>query len=211
MAGTPWPLPVRRPCRTGRSPWRRRGCIDSEDQIMVSDRRNGKRGRPQKFGRPSQFVALTIPNDVLQWLRTIHSDPGWAIVSLHERLRSNTAPKTPAAMGDAELVQLTARQALIVVNPSTFRRVKGISILPMAHGRAFLALQNGQGVADLELAILDRLEDEAVSGLEREALIRVREQLKEWRSSGSWRVTSRSIILVERRRGKQHASLRNRG
>jgi hypothetical protein len=44
-----------------------------------------KRGRPQKFGRPSQVVALTLPEDVLRGLRKIHHDLGWAIVALFEK------------------------------------------------------------------------------------------------------------------------------
>ena len=169
---------------------------------MAGDRRHGKRGRPLKFGRPSQLVALTIPNDVLQWLRAIHPDPGWAVVSLHERIVSGKAPKAPATAREAELVQLTARQSLIVVNPEVFRGVKGVAILPMARGRAFLAMPNGQGIAELELAILDRLDDVTLSGPKREALIRVRGQVKEWRRSSKWRAESRSIILIDRRRGR---------
>jgi hypothetical protein len=99
-------------------------------------------------------------------------------------------------MPDAELVRLTERQSMSVVDPAPFRGVKGISVLPNANGRAFLALQNGQGIADLELAISDRLEADAVPRSERDALTRVREQVKEWRRSPSWRVESKSIILI---------------
>ncbi len=169
---------------------------------MTSDGRSGKHGRPQKFGRPAQLVALTLPNDVLQWLHGIHPDAGWALVLLHERLVLGKAPKTHAKRPEAELVQLTPRQALIVVSAAALRGVKGLTILPMARGRAFLALENGHGIADLELAIRDRLEDEAVRGPQRAALIQVCEQVKEWRISRSWRVKSKSIILVEHRRTK---------
>jgi hypothetical protein len=177
---------------------------------MTSDGRSEKHGRPQKFGRPAQLVALTLPNDVLQWLHSIHPDAGWALVSLHERLAPGKAPKTYAKKPEAELVQLTARQALIVVNAATLRGVRGVTILPMARGRAFMALENGHSIADLELAILDRLGDEAVSGSQRAALIQVREQVKKWRTSRSWRIKSRSIILVEPRRVKYTAAPKDR-
>jgi hypothetical protein len=167
---------------------------------MTNEGNEGKRGRPPKFGRPSQLVALTIPNDVLHWLRTIHSDPGWAIVSLFERFKSPKAKPNASKMPEAEFVHLTARQALILVNPSTFQRLKGVTVLPLTRGRAFLALENGRGIADIEVAVLDRLEEEATSAPEREALTRVRRQLKEWRHTPAWRFTSKSIILVERRR-----------
>lgn len=166
----------------------------------MAERRIGKRGRPRKFGRPSQLIALTIPDDVMHWLRSIHSDPGWAIVALHQRLTSGKAPSTAAAhVSGAELVQLTPKRALIVVRPSTLRGVKDISILPLSQGRAFVALENGRGLADLEVAILDRLDDQTVPRQQREALMRVRDQVKAWRQSKNWRVTSRSIILLERR------------
>ena len=31
-----------------------------------------RRGRPPKYGRPAQLVTLTLPNDVLDWLKTLH-------------------------------------------------------------------------------------------------------------------------------------------
>ena len=52
--------------------------------IDVSRRVSSGRGRPPKFGRPSQVVALTLPQDVLHALRTVHRDLGWAIVRLVE-------------------------------------------------------------------------------------------------------------------------------
>jgi hypothetical protein len=168
---------------------------------MSTDRGNGNRGRPPKFGRPAQIINLTIPNDVLHWLQAIHPDPGWAIVLLHERLagkRRKTLPK----MRQAALAQLTPQRSLIVVNPAVFRGVKGVSILPLARGRAFLALQTGQGIVDLEIAILDRLEDKNLSAPQREALTQIRAQIKEWRSSPRWRAKSEAIILIERRRTK---------
>jgi hypothetical protein len=166
---------------------------------VADDEARRKRGRPPKFGRPSQVVALTIPNDVLQWLSTIHSDPGWAIVSLAERFRSGKARPKVAKMPEVELAWLTVRQALILVNPSTFQHLKGVTVLPLARGRAFLALENGQGLADIEIAVLDRLE-EPISASERRTLSQVRTQIKEWRRTPSLRFGSKSIVLVERRR-----------
>ena len=177
---------------------------------MTSDGRRGKHGRPQKFGRPAQLVALTVPNDVLQWLHSIHPDAGWALVSLHERFTAGKSLKTYAKKSEAELVQLTPRQALIVVNAATLRGVRGVTILPMARGRAFVALENGRSIADLELAILDHLGDQAVSGPQRAALVEVRELVKGWRTSRRWQVKSRSIVLIEPRRTKRAAASRVR-
>ncbi len=44
-----------------------------------------KRGRPLKFGRPTRLVTLSLPDDVVAWLRTIDKDPAWSVVKLFER------------------------------------------------------------------------------------------------------------------------------
>ncbi len=43
-----------------------------------------KRGRPPKFGRPSEVVALTLPEEVVSGLRRLHPDLAWAVVTLVE-------------------------------------------------------------------------------------------------------------------------------
>ena len=45
-----------------------------------------KRGRPPKFGRPGQVVALTLPEEVVAGLRRIDPDVAWAVVRLYEHL-----------------------------------------------------------------------------------------------------------------------------
>ena len=76
-----------------------------------------RRGRPSKFGRPSQVVALTLPEDVLRGLRKVHSDVGWAIVSLLEK---SPAPRSDRsdALPDVALVTIADRRALIVARCS---------------------------------------------------------------------------------------------
>ena len=58
-----------------------------------------RRGRPSKFGRPSQVVALTLPEDVLRGLRKVHSDVGWAIVSLLEKSPARRIGRVRGAAG----------------------------------------------------------------------------------------------------------------
>jgi hypothetical protein len=70
-----------------------------------------RRGRPPKYGRPAQLVTLTLPNDVLTWLKTLHPDPAWAIVRLHEQANRRRRP-----IELAELVRLPEGRALILVN-----------------------------------------------------------------------------------------------
>ena len=153
-----------------------------------------RRGRPLKFGRRAQLVTLTLPDDVVQWLQSVDEDLAWAVVKLFERSAKGGRGKTHRL---ADLVQLPGQRALILVKPEPFQNLKGTSIIPLADGRGFLALDPGRGVADLELAVLDRLEMKAVPTAEREALQQLRNQLKQWRLNGI-EFESRSIIVARR-------------
>lgn len=152
-----------------------------------------RRGRPPKFGRPAQLVTLTLPNDVIAWLKHLHPDPGWAIVKLFERANRGNGRK-PAS---AELAQLPGHRALILVNAEALRRLPGVSVIPLSDGRGFLALEAGRGVADLEIAVIDGLESPSITADEREALLALRARLREWRQTGM-RFESRSIIVAQR-------------
>ncbi|HEY2153135.1 MAG TPA: hypothetical protein VGH34_20160 [Vicinamibacterales bacterium] len=158
--------------------------------------RRVKRGRPSKFGRPSRVVALTLPDDVVRGLRKMHSDLGWAIVGMFEK--TPTRPESAPEL-DAELVTIGDRKSLIVVNPEMFKDLPGIQVVPLHDDKAFLAMDLGRGMTDLELAVLDRL-DHAADRDERKALSKLRSQLKHWRNDRGLRFHTRAIIVVEQRR-----------
>jgi len=159
----------------------------------VSDSLTPRRGRPPKFGRPAQLVTLTLPNDVVAWLKSLHDDPAWALVKLHDQAIRRA--RKPVAL--AELVQLPQRRALIMVNADALGHLPGAAIIPLTDGRGILALEPDRGVADLELAVIDRLEDRSVPTSQREALQALRDRLREWRRQGV-RFESRSIIIANR-------------
>jgi hypothetical protein len=156
----------------------------------------GRRGRPSKFGRPAQVLALTLPEDVVKELRKVHPDLGWAIVRLVEKAPAR--PSAPAPPPGAEFVTIGDRRALIVVNRAAFRSLPGINIIPLQGDKAFLALEVGRGMADVELSVIDRLEDPSVDAFERKALRKLRAQLRAWRHDRRLRFHARSIIVVER-------------
>lgn len=158
---------------------------------------NHRRGRPSKFGRPSQVVALTLPEEVVRGLRSVDPDLGWAIVRLLEKA-STRRPATAKPQPDAELVTIADRRCLIVVNRTVFKRLPGINIIPLHGNQAFLSLEIGRGMTDLELAVIDRLEDPALDLLERKALRNLRTQLRAWRQNPLLRFHTRAIIVVER-------------
>jgi hypothetical protein len=158
------------------------------------------RGRPQKYGRPSEIVAVTLPSEVLQHLRTLHSDLGWAIVSLVEAGAVPTmAPTTRTAKAEAELVGIGSGQALIAVSSDVIRSLPGVQLIPLSATQAFLALESGKGMADLEVAVIDRLERIKRPGRERDTLEQLLKQLRRWRRDPSLTFEPRSIILVARR------------
>ena len=160
--------------------------------------RSRKRGRPRKFSEPSQVVALTLPDGVIRGLRDVHPDLAWAVVTLFERRRPSVPRPSPA---NAELVSIADRHYLIVVKRKALTRVPGVQMVPVDDERAFLALETGRGIADLELAVLDRLAEVKAGGAESLTLSALRDQLRSWRHSRALRFHSHSIIVVEHLKG----------
>jgi hypothetical protein len=144
-------------------------------------------------------VALTLPKEALDALGTVHPDPGWAIVQLVEPILrdgpSRRRPRPPAAL--VELVRLPGRRSLIVVQPQAFTPLRGVSTIPLADGRAFLAFDHAGGIADLEVAILDQLEVAPARSLERKRLTRLRDIVRAWRHDPGLVFRTKSIIVVE--------------
>jgi hypothetical protein len=163
-----------------------------------------RRGRPPKFDRPAQMVALTLPEDVIEGLRRIDNDLAWAIVTLFQKEKGrhgHDAKPEP----DAELAKIAERRSLIVINRFVFKDLPGVHMVPLAGHRAFLALEPGKGMSDLELAVVDRLESQDAGPAERTALHGLRLQLRQWRRDPEIRFHTRAIIIVERvkpRRGR---------
>lgn len=148
-----------------------------------------------KFGRPTRPLSVSLPDDVIAWLETLDADPAWAIVGLFEKARSRQTHAPPRAL--AELVQLPGKRALILVAPDVFDGLDGVSVIRLSDGRGFLALQPGKGYADLELAVVDKLDAPGVTPERRQVLTQIRKLLRDWRQSGLV-FESRSILVVER-------------
>lgn len=160
-----------------------------------------KRGRPPKFGRPSEVVALTLPADAIEQLRSIHPDLGWAIVQLVERTLSGTGheQEREAKVRLAELVHLPGRRALIVVQPAAFAGLRGVFTIPLAGGRAFLAFDGSGGIADLGIAILDRIDELPPRSEQRKQLREVRDSVRQWRRQSGLVFRTPHIIVAEGR------------
>lgn len=171
-------------------------------KASTSSSRSGmsRRGRPPKYGQPSRVVAVTLPTETIAALRAIHADLGWAIVTLAEQTQRAKSPTV--LQRNAELVEIGHDRALIVVDPATVRALAGVRIVPISDHQAFLALESGRGMADLELAVVDRLERQSrLSARERTALSGMLAQLRKWRRNSRLSFEMRSIILVTRKPG----------
>jgi hypothetical protein len=144
-------------------------------------------------------VALTLPKEVLDALRMLHRDPGWAIVQLVEPILRDgpyrRRPRPSAAL--VELVHLPGRRSLIVVQPQALTPLPGVSTIPLSDGRAFLAFDHSGGIADLEVAILDQLEVTPARSAERKRLMRVRDIVRAWRQDPGLVFRTKSIIVAE--------------
>ena len=170
-----------------------------------------RRGRPPKYGTSSKIVAITLPQPVVDALAEIDADLGWAIVRLVEqRRRTPPTKRTPglkradaSAVAVAELVSVGGGQSLIVVNSAVVRTLPGVQMLALSETQAFLSLGAGQGMADLELAVLDRLEQLHAAARRKSpeisALEQLLAQLRRWRRNERMSWKSRAIVLVENR------------
>jgi hypothetical protein len=151
-----------------------------------------RRGRPPKYGRPSRAVTVTLPEDILARLASVHADIGSAIVSLVER--HTTTRVTPVRAAE---VARYGNHAVIVVNPSsTLRRLRGVHLVPIGNGRVLISLSGSTSISSLELQVRDALERMEPESRDREGLESVAEFLR--RGRGERGVTSepRTIVVL---------------
>lgn len=160
------------------------------------------RGRPQKFGRPSRALTLTLPEDVIVALSAIDDDVSRAVVRLTQPLVADVVPR-PAA----ELTRY-GDSAVIVIKPiEALGRIPGVTLVPLPDGRALISLDESMTTPDFELGIRDLLDEDArLDGRERSALASIIEILKTARRSRGVSVQHRSIIVLQRTRHRRPKS-----
>lgn len=164
---------------------------------LASGSRPTKRGRPPKFGRPGRVVAVTLPEEVVKGLKRFHTDLAWAIVQLFERSVKRLAHQQSKSP-DSHLVSVANGRSLIVVNRDVFKQLPGINVIPLHGDRAFLAFDRDASMADLELAVVDRMGRRSITERERKALSELRGHVRRWRRDPKLRCDTRSIIVLER-------------
>lgn len=156
----------------------------------------GKRGRPLKFGRPARSVAVTLPDDVIALLRAVDRDVGRAIVALVASRRGAGVP-APAPSQVVDVAKTGRRHSLIVVDPRSIPPLPGCSLMHISADRAFIALQPGAGLADLEVTVIDQLAQPQLATAHRAGLLALRRALRKWRTDRRVTVCERAIVVLE--------------
>lgn len=142
---------------------------------------------------------MTLPEDVIEALRARDRDLAQAVVAAVGESEGNGRKHAAARRnGTHELVQITPRRFLITVNRKVIKHLPGCELVPIGLDTAFVALEPGRGLADLVLAIVDRLEEPGVDSQERDALRKLRAALRGCVRDKAAHET-RSIIVMLRR------------
>ncbi|HEY7568611.1 MAG TPA: hypothetical protein VH762_13630 [Gemmatimonadaceae bacterium] len=139
---------------------------------------------------------MTLPEDVIAILRARHLDLAKAVVDLVYESIQKSAPQSPSQT--VSLVPVAPRRFLITVDATTVTHLPGCELVPFGSDTALLALESGRGLADLALAVEDRLEEPRIDERERNALASFRTALREWRRDPSLSDEARSIVVLER-------------
>lgn len=163
---------------------------------MASALPPARRGRPRKFGEPSRVVALTLPEAVIEALRAVDDDLGRAVVRV---MQPRLAERRHAA---AEVSAYGDRAVILVPPSSTLTDRTGVELVPLSDGRALISFDQRLSVQEIELRVCDAVDDPALPAGDRamfEALARI---LREARRSGSVALRERSIIVLQRTRGR---------
>src|SRR5262245_1009915 len=121
-------------------------------------------GRPQKYGRPSRAVTVTLPEDVIVRLLALDADLGRAIVKAAE----HRALPRPRIIRPAELTSYGNRAVIVVMPVKTLKRLPGVQLVPIGNGRALISLDRPHSVAELELRLRDVCDRRLINGTERE-------------------------------------------
>ena len=156
-------------------------------------------GRPQKFGRASRPVTLTLPDDVIARLSAIDADLGRAIVALVEHARR---PR-PRVTRPAELASY-GRHSVIVVTPgSGLEHLSGVQLVPVGKSRALISLDRPHSISKLELDLRDALEHDEVRPAERPTFEAIADILRHARHTEQIKIEERTIIVLESKRQRR--------
>jgi hypothetical protein len=135
---------------------------------------------------------------VIARLSKVDDDMGRAVVRLAMAAR-------PAAESQGAELSTFGGRAVIVVAPSkALERVRGVELVPLADGRALIALSGGTTEADFELAVRDLLESESLGDADMRTLKSLLTFVADARRQGG--LTLRKILVLHSRRKARKAA-----
>jgi hypothetical protein len=162
-----------------------------------------RRGRPQKFGRPSRAITLTLPDDVIAALSGVDDDLSRAVVQMSQPLLRDVVVTRPPA----ELSKYGDSAVIVIKRLPTLNRMPSVSLVPLPDGRALISLDEAMSVHEFELKL-----DDAIDGAtdlepwERSAMSSIREILRSARQSKAITVHQRNIIVLQSTRHRRIAA-----
>ena len=159
-----------------------------------------KPGRPQKFGRPSKALTVTLPQDVIERLQVVDSDIGRAIVAVTERRMPR---RTKRSSSRAELASYGDRAVIVVLPVKALGKLEGVQLVPIGGGRALIALDEAKSISAFELQLRDALEHSSVKGDERDTMEAIASILGQARRSKQVTLEPRTIIVLESNRRRR--------
>ena len=148
------------------------------------------RGRPPKFKEPTQRVTLTLPSRLVDLLRAEDPDLSRAVTN---GLDPHPVPRKLIV----DVMRVGRRESLIIINPTLLPTLRDCSFIKLAADRAFIALKPSGTLADLALAVADRLEDADITRQQRAALRALRRVLRTWRLDRKVKVTHKAIVILD--------------
>ena len=159
-------------------------------------------GRPQKFGRPSRALTLTLPEDVIAALTEVDDDVSRAIVRIAQPLIADVVPHAPAELAKH------GNSAVIVIRPvAALERIPGVTLVPLPDGRALISLDDDMTIYEFELKLRDALDDhEHGDRADRSVMASIAEILKSARQTRSVELHQRRIIVLRTNRRPRNGS-----
>jgi hypothetical protein len=147
-----------------------------------------RRGRPKKFTRPARTLSVTLPEDVCDALTMLDRDISRAIVRIvmahgDERTASNL-----------EVATFGSRAVIVVTPTRALSGMKGVELVPLADGRALIAIDDTMSEPQFELAVRDALDGSQLETDDRALLEQLATVLRDARSDGGL-VLRRIIVL----------------
>jgi hypothetical protein len=165
--------------------------------------RKHRPGRPQKYGRPSRAVTLTLPEDVIVRLQAIDADLGRAVVSIAEK-----GGRRYPRIKPAELATYGSHAVILVMPVKSLKRLPGVQLVPVGNGRALISFDPPESVAEFELYLRDALDRADLADAERTTLEALTALLREARQSQRVSIRKRTIIVLETKRERRARSKR---